>query len=102
MKSSKIAREHQILFPHDKENLGGNSKSLIGHGDLVLAEVSYPSTGQGIELGWANSGETPILCMYKIGSKLSHSLRFVTSELVEYTDQADMIKKLEDWLSATQ
>jgi nucleoside 2-deoxyribosyltransferase len=100
LKSSVIARKHQILFPHDKENIVANSKSLIQHSDLVIAEVSNPSTGQGIELGWANNGDAPVVCIYKTDSKLSSSLKFVTQDFIEYTDHADMIKKLEHWLEA--
>ncbi len=98
LKSSGIVSKYQVLFPHDKENIDTNSKNLIQHGDLVIAEVSHPSTGQGIELGWAESASTPILCIYKTGAKLSNSLRFVAKEFIEYTDSADMLAKLENWL----
>jgi hypothetical protein len=98
LKSSSLAQNHQILFPHDKENIDTNSKSLIASVDLVLAEVSYPSTGQGIELGWANTSDTPILCVHKTGSKVSSSLRFVAKEFLEYKDPNDMLKKLKTWL----
>ena len=98
LKESPLAREHQIFFPHDIENTDTHSKNLIAHGDLVLAEVSYPSTGQGIELGWASSNDTPILCFYKTGSKISSSLRFITKNFLEYTNEKDMLNKLEAYL----
>jgi nucleoside 2-deoxyribosyltransferase len=93
LKSSSII-QHQILFPHDKENIDTHSKDLIIHSDLVIAEVSYPSTGQGIELGWANNNGTPIICIYKRGMKISSSLRFITTGFIEYEDQDDMLNKL--------
>ena len=30
------------------------SKEVIRTSDLVIADISYPSTGVGIELGWAD------------------------------------------------
>lgn len=99
LKASSLARIHQILFPHDKENIDTISKKLITDGDLVLAEVSYPSTGQGIELGWANDSNTPILCFYKSGSNPSNSLRFVTKDFLEYATVEDMLNKLETYLT---
>ncbi len=102
LKSSDFAHGYQILFPHDKENIDTNSKSLIANSDLVLAEISHASTGQGIELGLASAANTPILCIYRTGSKISSSLRFVATEFIEYTDANDMLKKLGVWLQAKE
>jgi hypothetical protein len=101
LKSSKIVKSHEILFPHDKENADQNSKNLIETADLVIAEVSYPSTGQGIELGWADAAGKRILCFYKTGSKISSSLQFITKDLIEYSDSTDMLIKLEAQLTAS-
>ena len=102
LKASDIAATHKILFPHDKENIDINSKNLVQHWDLVIAEVSRPSTGQGIELGWASSSDTAILCIYRTGSKVSSSLKFITCDLIEYSDEADMLIKLSAWLKTKQ
>jgi hypothetical protein len=99
LKSSSIAREHEIFFPHDTENIDTNSKNLIASGDLLIADVSYPSTGQGIELGWASDANISILCIYKTDSKISSSLKFVTNQFIEYKDQDDMLSKLADWIA---
>ena len=99
LKASVLAQTQQILFPHDKENVDTNSKSLIAHAGLVVAEVSRASTGQGIELGWANCSNTPIVCIYKSGATPSSSLRFVAKNLLEYSDEQDMLNKLESCLT---
>ena len=63
--------------------------------DLLVAESSFPSTGQGIELAQAKAAKVPIICFYKSDSKPSSSLRFVTNDIVEYTDMPDLFVKLQ-------
>ena len=64
--------------------------------DFVIAEVSYPSTGQGIELGWANTENIPIICIYTQGSTISNSLHVITELIFPYLNTLDMIKILEN------
>ncbi len=59
--------------------------------DLIIAEVSFPATGQGIELGWASMLDIPIICIYKEGAKVSGSLHAVSKKLLMYTDEQNMI-----------
>ena len=54
IKNSELYNSHEIIFPHDKSSEVSNSKEVIKGCDMVIAEVSYPSTGMGIELGWAD------------------------------------------------
>jgi len=77
LKDSLLIKSHQFFFAHDKENIDTKSKEIIQNSDLVIAEVSYPSTGQGIELGWADIQKIPVLCLYSSGSTFSNSLKFV-------------------------
>ena len=63
--------------------------------DLVIVEVSLPSIGMGIELGWANMKKIPIICFYKKGSQVSGSIKAVTDKIIEYSDVNDFISKLE-------
>ena len=49
----------------------------------------------GIELGWANMFDIPIVCIYKKGSVLSRSLEEVCGEMIEYdNDIENVINKL--------
>lgn len=93
-----LAKRHQIFFPHDEENKDVKSKDIIAKSDYLLAEVSQPSTGQGIELGWADTFNTPIICFYRAGSEPSNSLRFVSNSFIEYSSSEDMVKQLSDYL----
>lgn len=62
--------------------------------DIVIAEVSYPSTGMGIELGWANILKKPIIVFAKDGTVISKSLDKVLKEKFFYNSTDDMLHKL--------
>jgi len=85
-----------FIFPHENSDESYDSKLLLErHGcDLVLAEVSHPATGQGIELGWADAYKTDIICFYKKGSKPAGSLKVITEKIFEYRDVNDLVNKL--------
>lgn len=52
LKSSRIAEEHKLVFPHeDSEELFDSKEFFRDECDLFIAEVSDSSTGLGIELG---------------------------------------------------
>jgi len=89
-----MGTEYDIFYPHDAHPEGVNTKDVIARSQLVLAEVSHPSTGQGIELGWADTSNVPIICFYRKGSAISGALRFVTQDFFEYTTTDDMIEQL--------
>lgn len=93
LKESGLA---EFIFPHEQISESFNSKELLeGHGvDYVLAEVSYPSTGQGIELGWADIFGVPIVCFYKTDTTPAASLKIITDKMIEYGDGLDLLHKL--------
>lgn len=92
-----LASLHDLLLPHASDS-DIHSKDLIESSDLILAEVSYPSTGQGIELGWADSARKPIICVYNASTAPSGALRHIAKSLVAYTDSQDMITKISNEL----
>lgn len=89
-----LGKEYDIFLPHEEHDEGVKSKDIIPECDIILAEVSQPSTGQGIELGWADTSNKPIICFYRSGSKVSGALRFITDKRIEYKSSSDMIEKL--------
>ena len=99
IKVSKLFEAHKFVFPHDDCNNVINTKENISNCDLLIAEVSMPSTGQGIELGWADYAKTPILCIYKKGIQISSALKIVTTNFIEYEDVEDMIRKIDEFLN---
>lgn len=94
-----LAKKYDIFFPHDPGNVDVKARDVIAESNFVLAEVSHSSTGQGIELGWADSAAVPIVCFYRSGSKVSGALRFVSDVSLEYSSEQDMADKLDAWLS---
>lgn len=93
IRESALNNEHEILFPHETNEFF-NSKDRIKSSDLMIAEVSYPATGLGIELGWAEMLKTQVLCVYKKRYKISGSLKVVTKDFIEYESAKDLVEKL--------
>jgi len=87
--------EYEFIFPHEKTNQTFDSKNIIPSCDLIISEISYPSTSMGIELGWANKEGIKIVFIYKKGATVSKSLKAVSNEFIEYDSTGDMLKKLE-------
>lgn len=92
LRASSFAKDHEFIFPH--AGAPSNSKDAIKDADLVLAEVSFSSTGEGIELGWADMMNKRIVCLYKNGMKISGSLNYLNIQKIEYSDTSDLIEKL--------
>lgn len=86
----------EFIFPHESSSESFNSKELFENQgcNYVLAEVSTPSTGQGIELGWADVFGIPILCFFKAGTEPAKSLNKITDKIIEYGDEMDLVNKL--------
>jgi hypothetical protein len=78
--------EYEFVFPHSSGMVPNNSKKKMKTYDLILAEVSLPSHGVGIELGWADAFGIPILCLYKKGVKISSALKVISNNFLEYHD----------------
>jgi len=99
-KPLKTIEDYEFIFPHENEQIPFDSKKLLRSKevDLVLAEVSFPATGQGVELGWANAFNIPIKCIFKSGSKISSSLEILTNQFLEYKDLDDLQNKIKDFI----
>ncbi len=99
IKNSNLIQSNIFFLPHEDENKIRNTKEIISNYDLVIAEVSLPTTGQGIELGWADYAKTPILCIYEKGTQISSALKFITNQFIEYESTEDMVKKISDYIN---
>jgi len=96
IRQSSLNDEHTFVLPHETSDEPFNSKDYLkNEADLLIAEVSEPATGLGIELGWADTFAVPIICIYKKGSKVSGSLKVVSKYFVEYSDSKELISGIE-------
>lgn len=100
LRNSELNKIHKITLPHEHSTDQFSSKEYIKSCDLIVAEVSYPSTGQGIELGWANSYDVPILCLYKKGTTPSGSLSIISNTIIEYDGCEDVIRNISEYVTA--
>ncbi len=87
--------QYDIILPHETTSASNNSRDFYQNLDLFIAEVTYPATGLGIELGWAFDSGTPICCIYQAGAKVSGSLYAVTNQFYEYKDSADLVQLIQ-------
>lgn len=95
IKNSFLNKEHFFVFPHTESGEQFNSKEFFQKDcDLIIAEVSYSATGLGIELGWADILNVPIVCIYKKNSKPAGSLNVVTKTFFEYSDNEELVVKI--------
>lgn len=98
LKQSAVAQDHTLVFPHDEENSEIETNSHIPDTDLMIAEVSYPSTGAGIEIGLAQAAGIRTLFLNKTGTTPTSALKFIKGKQIEYTDSSDLIAKIQEQL----
>lgn len=98
IRQSPLNDEHEIIFPHEFSEASFDSRELFKSCDLMIAEVSFASIGLGIELGWANSQNLPIIALHKSTTQISPSVSKVTNNIISYTDSPDLIQKLSVYL----
>ncbi len=100
IRQSDLNSQHDFILPHESSNEPYDSNSLFTtvQVDLVVAEVSYPSTGMGIEIGWADSCGIPIVCVHRSASKPSGSLKVVTDNIVGYSSNKELISVIEVYI----
>ncbi|MCL9971911.1 MAG: nucleoside 2-deoxyribosyltransferase [Candidatus Pacebacteria bacterium] len=89
LKASELSQKHEFFLPHD-EGRDENTKEVIRTSGLLIAEVSEPSTGSGIEMGWASAFEVPVWCVYQKDMKPSGSAKYIASKMFAYTDSKDL------------
>lgn len=99
LKQSSLSHGHTFVFPHDDANTEIETNSQIPDTDLLIAEVSYPSTGAGIEIGLVQAASIPTLFLYKKGTTPSSSLKFIKGTFIEYIDTTDLVEKIEEYIA---
>jgi nucleoside 2-deoxyribosyltransferase len=63
--------------------------------DLLVAEVTTPSHGVGMEIMLAHTLGKPVVCLFRKGVKISHMILGLTeATLIEYYSEREMGEKL--------
>lgn len=98
-----MKNECNVSSPLDTMKFNGNDKErydramkLINAADCIIAEMSSPSTGQGMELQQAIINEIPIIIIARNNSKISSMIKgnnFV-KEILFYNDIKDIEDKI--------
>ena len=83
--------KYDVILPHEKEVPFFNRRSDYKNVDVFIADVSFPSTGLGIELGFLYDDNKKIYCIVKKGNMVSQSIRAVTDNIYEYENVSSMI-----------
>lgn len=100
LRDSDLNEEHTVILPHeDSEELFNSKDYLKNECDVFVAEVSEASTGLGIELGWAELFEVPIVCVHMEGSEPSSSLSKVTDSMESYQDSEELVEVIKKTIS---
>lgn len=94
--ASELANTHMFILPHQNSDKPFNTKELFSKKgcDLVVAEISAPATGQGIELGWANMYNIPIYSYYRKGTDVSGSALAISAKQSQYDTIEELITQL--------
>jgi hypothetical protein len=100
LRNSDLAYNHEFLFPHERGlDLFPTKELFDAKGcDLVFAEVSFPSHGQGVELGWAYERGIRMIFSHKPEAKLSVVIPELSKEIFTYTTGQDLIAKLSNFI----
>lgn len=94
LRASELNSWAEIILPHEKAGGFFNSKEGLKDVDWMVAEVSYPSTGLGIEIGYADIYKIPIIAIYKTGSVISNSVKMLVSHIIEYQTGEELADKI--------
>jgi nucleoside 2-deoxyribosyltransferase len=88
IRSSGLNAQHNFILPHEFQDTAYNVKPEMESKqiDVLVADLSLPSTGQGVEIGWANMLNIPIICIYKNGAKTSRTTKSLAKVVLEYSD----------------
>lgn len=99
IRASALNTEYEFILPQEngKEEI---TKETIRGAKAFIADVSRPSTGAGIEMGWADAYSVPIICIYEKGSAVSSSVDYVARARIEYDSPRNLIAQLTEALSS--
>lgn len=102
IRSDSELPQADIILPHEPGHDPNHGREFYTNLDLVIAEVSYPATGLGIELGWASDDQVPIYCLYRQDCRPSGSLHAVTDKFYSYATESEMLQIMQQIINQAE
>ena len=90
LKKEPSFQNHEFILSHEKTDHQNNTRDFYKSLDVIIAEVSEPSTGLGIELGWAFDDNVPIYCFHQANVTPSKSIYATTDHISPYEGISDL------------
>ena len=95
IKSSHLMSMYEFIFLLDKPDNLPNTKELVKSYSAVIAEMSYPSTGAGIEIGWADALRIPIIFIHNELYNPPPYLKTMSPHIIKYDKSTEIPLLLE-------
>jgi hypothetical protein len=96
LRESSLNPKYQFFLPHENSDELASSKEFFKNEcDVLVVEASYPKIGVGIEVGWADAFDVPLIVLIRKDFKLSASLKFIAKEIITYSSNEEMLLNLE-------
>ena len=95
IRSSRLNEQLRIVLPHERSSELFSSKAFFrDECDLVIAEISTHRFGVGIEMGWADAFNVPIIGLHQAGITPSRSAVSVCKAVLEY-DSGTLVQQFD-------
>jgi nucleoside 2-deoxyribosyltransferase len=106
VKTTGVTIQNSILNPDLDDGIRAktydHSLDAVKKSKLIVAEVSYPSLGTGVEIGIALRLNKKIICLAKKGSNVSSMVRGAAKKglirMIDYDNDEEALNKLRDML----
>lgn len=86
IKRSKIGNLYDFIYLMDNPGNLPNTKEMIQTCQAVIGEISYPSIGAGIEIGWADAFDIPLILIHNHSYNPPEYYKTFSSYLLKYDD----------------
>ena len=95
IKDSNLGEKYDFIYLLDNPDFLPNTKNLIKSYSLVIAEISYPSTGAGIEIGWTDAFNIPIIFIHNELYNPPQYLKTMSPHILKYNNSNEIPLLLE-------
>ena len=95
LRNDAFFNDYELILPHETVD-SNNDRYFYNDIDLFIAECSYPSTGLGIELGFAFDSGKEIYCLHKKDKNISGSINVITNNIFEYESIEELVNIIKD------